>query len=151
MPFTAGRDGAWESDDTTPVYVISVAAELAGMHPQTLRAYEREGLLSPQRSTGNVRRYSARDVERLREIRRLTQDEGLNVAGVRMVLGLRDALEQVAHRATRLERELSATLVHLRDEVARAHASHRFEIVPMNVDRAIQPYRRRPRDHGSST
>ena len=134
-----------------PVYVISVAAELAGMHPQTLRAYEREGLLNPQRSTGNVRRYSAKDVERLREIRRLTQDEGLNVAGVRMVLGLRDALEEAARRVTRLERELGAALIHLRDEVARAHASHRFEIVPTRGDRAVEPYRRRPLDHRPHT
>ena len=133
------------------VYVISVAAELAGMHPQTLRAYEREGLLSPRRSTGNVRRYSARDVDRLREIRRLTQDEGLNVAGVRMVLGLRDALEETTRRASRLEGELSAALVHLRDEVARAHASHRFEIVPTNGERAIQPYRRIGRDQRHTT
>src|SRR5437868_6630888 len=66
------------------VYVISVAADLAGVHPQTLRIYERKGLLSPQRTAGNTRRYSERDVEQLRQIQRLTQDEGVNLAGVRI-------------------------------------------------------------------
>ncbi|MDQ4131548.1 MAG: MerR family transcriptional regulator, partial [Actinomycetota bacterium] len=69
-------------DPNEPVYVISVAAALAGVHPQTLRAYERFGLITPRRSSGNVRRYSQRDIQRLEEIQRLTQREGLNLAGV---------------------------------------------------------------------
>ena len=123
------------------VYVISVAAELAGMHPQTLRAYEREGLLSPRRSSGNVRRYSARDIERLRTIRRLTQDEGLNLAGVRMVLALRDALEVSVRHAQQMEQELERAAQQLRDEVAAAHASHRFEVVPYRRV-AVEQHRR---------
>jgi MerR family transcriptional regulator/heat shock protein HspR len=77
------------------VYVISVAADLAGVHPQTLRIYERKGLLSPQRTAGNTRRYSERDVERLRQIQRLTQDEGVNLAGVRIIMDMQRQLEEL--------------------------------------------------------
>jgi MerR family transcriptional regulator, heat shock protein HspR len=124
-----------------PVYAISVAAELAGCHPQTLRAYEREGLISPHRSLGNVRRYSERDVDRLLEIQRLTQEEGLNLAGVRMVLDLRDLVESHRTRIARLEREMEHMRERLRDEVEAAHRSHMFEIVPFRTG-AIEVYRR---------
>lgn len=122
-----------------PVYAISVAAEIAGVHPQTLRTYEREGLIDPHRSAGNVRRYSRRDVERLLEIQRLTQDEGLNLAGVRMVLELRDALRGLRRRAARLEADLEAARRRREDEVAAAHASHRFELVPL-PSAVMEPY-----------
>ena len=89
--------------DDAPVYVISVAADLAGLHPQTLRAYEREGLITPARTEGGTRRYSRRDVERLRFIRMLTQDEGLNLAGVRIVLDLGEKLEASRRRVGELE------------------------------------------------
>ncbi len=121
-----------------PVHVISVAAELADMHPQTLRAYERNGLVSPRRSAGNVRRYSQRDVERLREVQRLTS-EGLNLAGVRMVLELREALDTAKRRTALLEQELERLSARLRDEVAAAHKSHRFELVPLRGG-ALEPY-----------
>src|SRR5258707_3152803 len=74
------------------VYVISVAADLAGVHPQTLRIYERKGLLSPQRTAGNTRRYSERDVEQLRQIQRLTQDEGVNLARGRIIMDMQRRL-----------------------------------------------------------
>lgn len=122
---------AMAPDRDAPVYAISVAAEIAGVHPQTLRTYEREGLVTPKRSGGNVRRYSVSDLERLTEIQRLTQEEGLNLAGVRMVLDLRDALQAARRRAARLEFELDAMTAQLRDEVAAAHASHRYELVPV--------------------
>lgn len=122
-----------------PVYAISVAAEIAGVHPQTLRTYEREGLIDPHRSTGNVRRYSRSDVERLMEIQRLTQEEGLNLAGVRMVLELRDALRRSRRRIARLEADLEATGRRLDEEVAAAHASHRFELVPLPSS-VMEPY-----------
>jgi len=76
------------------VYVISVAADLAGVHPQTLRIYERKGLLSPKRTAGNSRRYSERDVERLRQIQRLTQ-EGVNLAGVRIIMEMQRRLDEM--------------------------------------------------------
>lgn len=89
------------------VYVISVAAELAGVHPQTLRIYERKKLLQPKRTTGNSRRYSERDVERLRKIQQLTQDEGVNLAGVRMILELENELEQMAQQLKAVRRRMS--------------------------------------------
>lgn len=122
-----------------PVYVISVAAELAEMHPQTLRAYERSGLVTPRRSAGNVRRYSQRDVERLREVQRLTS-EGLNLAGVKMVLELREALATAQRRSELLQQEVERLSARLREEVEAAHQSHRFELVPQRRS-ALEPYR----------
>lgn len=133
-----------ETADDDPVYVISVAAELAGMHPQTLRSYEKSGLIDPQRSSGNVRRYSDRDIERLKKIQRLTQEEGLNLAGVKMVLDLRETVRRMRHRADRLEQELDEMMDRLRDEVEAAHQSHRFELVPLQRGQ-IEIYRRRRR------
>jgi len=98
-------------DDERGVFMISVAAELAHMHPQTLRIYEARGLITPQRSPKNTRLYSQRDVERLRRIQRMTSEEGLNLAGVVTVLeleqrleSLRGELERVRRRAEELER-----------------------------------------------
>lgn len=104
-----GGFGQRGPDYDEPVFVISVAAELADMHPQTLRSYEREGLIEPARTSGNTRRYSQRDIDRLRFIRHLTQDEGLNLAGVRVVLDLGEKLE-VARRKTRELEEMVRTL-----------------------------------------
>lgn len=92
-------------DKDRPVYIISVAAELVDMHPQTLRLYERKGLIEPKRSGGKTRLYSERDVEKLREIRRLTQELGVNLAGVEEIIRLRD--------------ELDSQQVHLESEIAR--------------------------------
>jgi len=107
MPFTAGPDGAWESDDHTPVYVISVAAELTGLHAQTLRQYDRLGLVSPGRTRGGGRRYSRRDIERLREVVRLSS-LGLGLEGVRMVLELEDQVSALLFRLRELQSELDA-------------------------------------------
>jgi MerR family transcriptional regulator, heat shock protein HspR len=87
-------------------YMISIAAELVGMHPQTLRIYESKGLVRPKRTSGNTRLYSEQDLERLRLIQRLTTDFGLNLAGVEMVLGLEDQLNRMQRRMARMEREL---------------------------------------------
>jgi MerR family transcriptional regulator/heat shock protein HspR len=89
------------------VYVISVAAELAGVHPQTLRIYERKGLLRPKRTSGNSRRYSERDIERLRMIQELTQDEGVNLAGVKRIMQMQRELDRMRDRIRELEAELS--------------------------------------------
>lgn len=120
-----------EVDPDEAVYVISIAAELADMHPQTLRGYERKGLVRPARTDGNTRRYSWRDVERLRLIQRLTQQEGLNLAGVHKVLDLRDELARTRARVAELEQRVEALADRLEEEVAAAHASHRYELVPM--------------------
>ena len=96
--------------DNHPRYMISVAAELVGMHPQTLRLYEQKGLVRPGRTPGNTRLYSERDLERLRLIQRLTTELGLNLAGVEHVLRLEDQLRRMQARFDRLERELRAQM-----------------------------------------
>ena len=105
-----------------PRYMISIAAELVGMHPQTLRMYEAKGLVRPGRTPGNTRLYSDADLERLRLIQRLTTQLGLNLAGVETVLRLEDELARLRTRVERLEREM-------RDEIARVHRQYRREIV----------------------
>jgi MerR family transcriptional regulator, heat shock protein HspR len=105
-----------------PRYMISVAADLVGMHPQTLRIYETKGLVRPKRTPGNTRLYSEADLERLRLIQRLTTELGLNLAGVETVLRLEDELQRLQTRMARLERQL-------RDEVQRVHRQYRRELV----------------------
>ncbi|HVE92865.1 MAG TPA: helix-turn-helix transcriptional regulator [Actinomycetota bacterium] len=102
-----------------PVYVISVAAELAGVHPQTLRVYERKGLLRPTRTTGNTRRYSASDIRRLQRIQELTQDLGVNLAGARMILDLEEQLDRVRRELERSASRLQKSEARLADEVRR--------------------------------
>jgi MerR family transcriptional regulator, heat shock protein HspR len=134
-------------DRDAPVYVISVAAELADLHPQTLRAYEREGLLTPARTEGGTRRYSERDVERLRFIRTLTQDEGLNLAGVKVVLDLGEKLEGARQRIGELEEMVRVLAERIEDQPR----SDRFEIVkapPAQVE--VHPLRRRTAQRGGS-
>jgi MerR family transcriptional regulator/heat shock protein HspR len=88
------------------VYIISIAAELAGVHPQTLRIYERKGLLSPQRTSGNTRRYSERDIARLQTIQELTQRRGVNLAGVKLIMEMEAEIERLRLRTADLEAEL---------------------------------------------
>jgi len=108
----------FEVSDDTPVYVISVAAELSGLHPQTLRAYDRLGLVSPGRSAGRGRRYSLRDVVLLREVQRLSQEEGVNLSGIKQILELGAELE----RARRLLAEMTAEMAQLRAELESTRA-----------------------------
>jgi MerR family transcriptional regulator/heat shock protein HspR len=98
------------TDGDRPRYMISVAAELVGMHPQTLRIYEQKGLVNPQRTAGNTRLYSDDDVERLRLIQRLTTDLGLNLAGVERVLHMEDELDRLRMRMERMEQEMRRSL-----------------------------------------
>jgi MerR family transcriptional regulator, heat shock protein HspR len=102
------RDGGRDRSADRAVYVISVAAELAGVHPQTLRMYERKGLLQPKRTSGNTRRYSQRDIDRIRAIQELTQLGGISLAGVKLFIEMREQLDEMERRAARLERELTA-------------------------------------------
>ena len=108
--------------DDRPRYMISVAADLVGMHPQTLRMYEQKGLVQPQRTAGNTRLYSDADVERLRLIQRLTTDFGLNLAGVERVLHMEDELQRMHRRLERMEQEMRSAL----DEV---HRQYRRDLV----------------------
>ena len=100
--------GGFAPDDETPVFVISVAAQLAGMHAQTLRQYDRLGLVSPSRTRGGGRRYSARDVTLLREVQRLSQDEGVSLAGIQRILDLENQVQALRARVTELSTELDA-------------------------------------------
>ncbi|MBI3648505.1 MAG: helix-turn-helix transcriptional regulator [Actinobacteria bacterium] len=91
------------------VYIISVAAELAGVHPQTLRIYERKGLLRPKRTSGNTRRYSERDIRHLQMIQDLTQEQGVNLAGVKLIIEMQAELDALRKKTAELERELRAS------------------------------------------
>ena len=108
--------------DDRPRYMISVAAELVGMHPQTLRMYEQKGLVEPKRTAGNTRLYSEADLERLRLIQKLTTQLGLNLAGVEAVLELEEQLQRMQARMQRLEREM-------RDAIDQVHRQYRRELV----------------------
>ncbi|MDQ1425369.1 MAG: MerR family transcriptional regulator, heat shock protein HspR [Acidimicrobiaceae bacterium] len=119
---------------TRAVYVISVAAELAGMHPQTLRIYERKGLVDPARTAGGNRRYSEADLDRLRRIAELTE-QGLNLAGVKRVLALEAEL-------ARLTAELERTRVDSEARLAETERRHRRDLVPLN--QAVAVYGRLP-------
>jgi MerR family transcriptional regulator, heat shock protein HspR len=105
-----------------PCYMISVAAELVGMHPQTLRVYEARGLVRPSRTPGGTRLYSENDLERLRLIQRLTTELGLNLAGVEHVLRLEDEMRRLRARMDRLESEL-------REEIRAVHKTYKRELV----------------------
>ena len=127
-------ENPFELTDETPVYVISVAAQLSGMHPQTLRQYDRLGLVSPGRATGRGRRYSARDIEQLREVQRLSQDEGINLAGIKRILELENQVDALRHRVVELEDELDAALSTLRTQERERDAVYRRVNLPVPVD-----------------
>jgi MerR family transcriptional regulator/heat shock protein HspR len=110
------------TEQERPRYMISVAAELVGMHPQTLRIYEAKGLVRPRRTAGNTRLYSEVDLERLKLIQRLTTELGLNLAGVEIVLRLEDELRKAHRRIERLERQLT-------EEIQNVHKTYRRELV----------------------
>ena len=130
-------------DGTRPVYMISVAAELAGMHPQTLRIYEQRGLIEPNRSPKGTRLYSQEDVERLRRIQELTTELGMNLAGVERVFELEGELEQMRRRMDRLERRADQMRKQYEDEVERVRRSFRRELVPYQPpERALVPQAR---------
>lgn len=95
-----------EVPEDAPVFVISVAAELAGMHAQTLRQYDRLGLVTPGRTSGGGRRYSSRDIVLLREVQRLSQEDGLNLAGIKRIIDLESQVDALRHRVAELAAEL---------------------------------------------
>jgi MerR family transcriptional regulator/heat shock protein HspR len=112
----------------TPKYMISVAAELVGMHPQTLRIYENKGLVRPKRTPGGTRLYSESDVERLLIIQRLTTELGLNLAGVELVLRLEDELRKAHGQIERLQKQL-------REDVRKVHKEYRRDLVVYREER----------------
>jgi MerR family transcriptional regulator/heat shock protein HspR len=125
--------------DDRALYVISVAAELAGVHPQTLRIYERKGLLAPARTSGRSRRYSDRDIALLRRIQELT-NEGVSLAGVHKVLALEDELLAAHERIKRLEARLEALAREVEERVEATRREYRRELVPLR-DATLAPFR----------
>ena len=110
-------------NDNTPRYMISVAADLVGMHPQTLRIYETRGLVTPKRTAGNTRLYSDADLDRLRLIQQLTTELGLNLAGVEHVIRLEEQIRRMQRTMERLEREM-------REAIANVHRQYRRDLIP---------------------
>jgi MerR family transcriptional regulator, heat shock protein HspR len=120
--------------DERPRYMISVAAEIVGMHPQTLRIYENKGLIRPRRTAGNTRLYSEADLDRLRLIQNLTNELGLNLAGVEHVLRLQDELVRMRRRIDRMEREM-------REAINEVHRQYRRDLVPWEPPMKLVPTR----------
>jgi MerR family transcriptional regulator/heat shock protein HspR len=116
--------------DTRALYVISVAAELAGVHPQTLRIYERKGLVEPARTSGRSRRYSDEDIELLRRIQELT-NEGISLVGVQRILALEAELRASVQRANKLQARVEALQHEMDERVAAAHRQYKHELVPL--------------------
>ena len=137
----AARDDA---DRTRGVYMISVAAELAGMHPQTLRIYEARGLITPKRSPKNTRLYSREDVERLQRIQQLTGELGMNLAGVEKVFELEGEMARMRRRMRALERQADKVQEELQSELDRVRRSLKAELVPYEPPgSALVPLQRR--------
>ena len=135
MSASGRKRGSGSSDsvrigETRGVFMISVAAELADMHPQTLRMYEVRGLINPKRSPKGTRLYSQADVERLRKIQRLTSEEGLNLAGVESVLRLEDRLQRMREEVSKLRAEAAEMEREMASELERVRRSLKAEIVP---------------------
>jgi MerR family transcriptional regulator, heat shock protein HspR len=129
LPAGAGQD--------SPVFVISVAAQLSGLHAQTLRSYDRLGLVSPGRSSGGGRRYSARDIALLREVQRLSQDDGVNLAGVKRIIELEQLVGELRERIEELTAELAETHAAAQQATAAVHQSYRRDLVPVDRRQAL--------------
>ncbi|HEY0816615.1 MAG TPA: helix-turn-helix transcriptional regulator [Pseudonocardia sp.] len=130
----------------SPVFVISVAAELAGLHAQTLRSYDRLGLVSPGRSAGGGRRYSARDIALLREVQRLSQEEGVNLAGIKRIIELEQLVDELRARLEQAAQELLAARAAADEAAASVHASYRRDLVPVDRSQAVVIWRPKKRD-----
>ncbi len=130
MTGRGGRRNPYELTDESPVYVISVAAQLSGLHPQTLRQYDRLGLVSPDRTAGRGRRYSARDIELLRQVQQLSQEEGINLAGIKRIIELENQVAALQSRVAELQQAVEGAAVAMRQREAQVHASYRRDLVP---------------------
>ncbi|ASU82068.1 MerR family transcriptional regulator [Nocardiopsis gilva YIM 90087] len=118
-----------------PVYVISVAAELSGLHPQTLRQYDRLGLVSPGRAAGRGRRYSMRDVQMLREVQRLSQEEGINLAGIKRILELQREVDELREHLFHMRNELDAARTAVARRLAQSAPDQGNELLPLRHTR----------------
>ncbi|MFL6143799.1 MAG: heat shock protein transcriptional repressor HspR [Labedaea sp.] len=130
------------------MFVISVAAQLSGLHAQTLRGYDRMGLVSPGRTSGGGRRYSMRDIALLREVQRLSQEEGVNLAGIKRIIELEHEADALRDRLAEVTQQLATAYAAAERAAAAIHASYRNELVPVRRQTALvvwQPQPRRPR------
>ncbi|MDT8910601.1 heat shock protein transcriptional repressor HspR [Amycolatopsis sp. PS_44_ISF1] len=125
------------ADEDTPVFVISVAAQLSGLHAQTLRSYDRQGLVSPGRTSGGGRRYSMRDIALLREVQRLSQEAGVNLAGVKRIIELENQVDALRARVHELTEEIAAAYAAAEQATAAVHASYRKDLVPMRQQTSL--------------
>lgn len=132
----------------SPVFVISIAAELAGLHAQTLRSYDRLGLVSPGRSAGGGRRYSARDISLLREVQRLSQVDGVNLAGVKRIIELEQLVDELRTRIQELTDELGVARTAAEQAAAVVHQSYRRDLVPVDRRQALVVWR--PKQRGDT-
>jgi MerR family transcriptional regulator, heat shock protein HspR len=139
FPFPPG------TDEDTPFFVISVAAQLSGLHAQTLRSYDRMGLVSPGRTSGGGRRYSMRDIVLLREVQRLSQEEGVNLAGIKRIIDLEHQVDALRARVTELQQELAQALAMADSTAAAVHASYRRDLVPIRQETALVVWKPKPR------
>ena len=121
----------------SPIFVISVAAELAGLHAQTLRSYDRLGLVRPGRAAGGGRRYSPRDIALLREVQRLSQEEGVNLAGIKRIIELEQVVDALKARLDEVEQELAGAHAAAEQAAAAVHASYRRDLVPVDRRQAL--------------
>lgn len=137
LSFPSGVPFPQGADEDTPVFVISVAAQLSGLHAQTLRSYDRLGLVSPGRSSGGGRRYSMRDIALLREVQRLSQDAGVNLAGIKRIIELENEVDSLRTRVAELTEELAAAYAAAEQAAAAIHASYRHELVPVRQQTAL--------------
>ncbi|WP_018686742.1 heat shock protein transcriptional repressor HspR [Actinokineospora enzanensis] len=129
------------ADDETPVFVISVAAQLSGLHAQTLRSYDRQGLVSPGRTAGGGRRYSMRDITLLREVQRLSQEAGVNLAGIKRIIELENEVDELRAQVAALTEELAAAYVAAEQAAAAIHKSYRHDLVPVRQQTALVVWR----------
>lgn len=134
------------ANEDSPVFVISVAAELSGLHAQTLRSYDRLGLVSPGRTPAGGRRYSARDIALLREVQRLSQEEGVNLAGIKRIIELENEVGALRNRVQELMDELTAAYAAAEQTAAQVHASYRRDLVPIRQETALVVWK--PQSHG---
>jgi MerR family transcriptional regulator/heat shock protein HspR len=133
------------TDEDSPVFVISIAAQLSGLHAQTLRSYDRLGLVSPGRASGGGRRYSARDIAVLREVQRLSQEDGVNLAGIKRIIELENEVDALRGRVAELVEELAAAAAAAEGAAAAVHASYRRDLVPVRRQTALVVWQPQPR------
>jgi MerR family transcriptional regulator/heat shock protein HspR len=125
----------------SPIFVISIAAQLSGMHAQTLRSYDRLGLVRPGRSAGGGRRYSARDIALLREVQRLSQEEGVNLAGIKRIIELEQLVDELKAKLDEMAKEVLAARAAAEQAAASVHASYRRDLVPVERNQALVVWR----------